>query len=94
LGSQPFDYKTTALPPELSRPIGPLSRAEIKGISERWGKRTARSGTEWSKEGTFEVLCGEMEVMIKNDKPNDTAKKALTKRKRERIVLAMFEKEK
>jgi hypothetical protein len=33
------------------------------------GKRIAKTGTIWPKEATFDsVLCGEMEVMIKNYK--------------------------
>jgi len=71
-----------------------LSRTEIKKISEKWWKRTARSATKWPKEGTFDVdLCGEMEVLIKNYKPNDKGKMALEKREREKIVLGMFKRD-
>ena len=71
-----------------------LVRAEICKISEKWWKRTARSNTKWPKEGTFDaVVCEEMEVLVKNYRPNDKGKKALAKRERERIVMAMFKKE-
>ena len=68
-----------------------LNTAEIKEISEEWWKRMARKGTKWPKEGTFDVIvCGEMEVLTKNYKPNDKGKKALAERERERTALAMF----
>ena len=71
-----------------------LVRAEICKISEKWWKRTARSNTKWPKEGTFDaVVCEEMEVLVKNYRPNDKGKKALAKRERERIVMAMFKNE-
>ena len=34
-----------------------------------------------------------MQVLVKNYKPNDKGKKALAKRERERMILAMFIKE-
>ena len=70
-----------------------LSRAEIKKVSKKWSKRTAKSETKWPKEGTFDVVvCEEMEVLIKNYKPNGKGKKAIEKRERERIILGMFKK--
>ena len=60
-------------------------------ISEKWEKRTAKSGTIWPVGGTFDaVMCRDMEVMIKNHKPNRSGKKAVEKRER---VLALFQKE-
>ena len=38
-----------------------LLNDEIKKISEKWEKRTAKTGTKWLKEGTFEaVMCRDM----------------------------------
>lgn len=72
----------------------PLNKDEIMKISEKWEKRTAKAGTKWPKEGTFDmVVCEEMEVMMKNHKLNKTGKKVIEKREREGIILAMFKKE-
>ena len=72
----------------------PLLRNEIKRISEKWEKRTVKSGTIWPAGGTFDqTMCRDMEVVIRNYKPNRSGKKALEKRDREKLVLALFEEE-
>ena len=71
-----------------------MLKDEIMKISEKWEKRTAKSGTIWPVGGTFDaVMCRDMEVMIKNHKPNRSGKKAVEKREREKLVLALFQKE-
>jgi hypothetical protein len=72
----------------------PLLRNEIKRISEKWEKRTVKSGTIWPAGGTFDqTMCRDMEVVIRNYKPNRSGKKPLEKRDREKLVLALFEEE-
>ncbi len=46
---------------------------------------------KWPAGGTFDVaMCKELEVLIKNDKTNDTSKKRNEKRERELGVLTLF----
>ena len=72
----------------------PLLRNEIKRISEKWEKRTVKSGIIWPAGGTFDqTMCRDMEVVIRNYKPNRSGKKPLEKRDREKLVLALFEEE-
>ena len=67
----------------------PLLKDEIKKISEKWEKRTTKSGAIWPVGGTFDaVMCRDMEVTI-----NYEANKAVEKSKREKLVLALFQNE-
>ena len=54
----------------------PLLKDEIKKISEKWEKRTAKSGTIWPMGGTFDaIMCRDMEVIIRNYKANRSGKR-------------------
>ena len=79
---------------EILSKNNPLLRDEITKISEKWEKRTAKTGTIWPMGGTFDpIVCRDMEVVLRNYKPNRSEKKALEKRNREKLVLALFEEE-
>jgi hypothetical protein len=70
----------------------PLLRNEIKRISEKWEKITAKSDTIWPMGGTFDqIISRDMEVVIRKYKANKSGKKALEKRDREKLVLALFQ---
>ena len=72
----------------------PLLRNEIKRISEKWEKRTEKSGTIWPAGGTFDpIIYRDMEIVIRNYIENRSGKTASTKREREKLVLALFEEE-
>ena len=79
---------------EILSKNNPLLRDEIRRISEKWEKGTAKTGTIWPMGGTFDpIMCRDMEVVIRNYKPNRSGKKALEKRDREKLVQALFEEE-
>ena len=79
---------------EILSKNNPLLRDEITRISEKWEKGTAKTGTIWPMGGIFDpIMCRDMEVVIRNYKPNRSGKKALEMRDRERLVLALFEME-
>ena len=66
----------------------PLLKDEIKKISEKWEKRTAKSGTIWPMGGTFDpIMCRDTEVVIRNYTANRSGKKALEKRDRENLPI-------
>ena len=70
-----------------------LLKGEMIKISEKWEKRTAKTGTIWPMGGTFDpMVCRDMEVVLRNYKPN-SGKRALEKRDREKLELALFEEE-
>lgn len=72
----------------------PLSKDEIKKTSEKWEKRTRKLNTKWPAVGTLDVsVCEEMEILIKNYKPNDKRQKRKDKRERENEILKMFKEE-
>ena len=71
-----------------------LLKGEMKKISEKWEERTEVSGTIWPMGGTFDpIVCRDMEVVIRNHKANRSGKKALEKKAREELILALFEEE-
>ena len=71
-----------------------LLKGEMIKISEKWEERTEGSGTIWPMGGTFDpIMYRDMEVVIRNYKPNRSGKKALEMRDRERLVLALFKME-
>ena len=78
---------------EILSKNNPLLRDEIARISEKWEKITAKTGTIWPMGGTFDpMVCRDMEVVLRNYKPN-SGKRALEKRDREKLELALFEEE-
>ena len=79
---------------EILSESNPLLRKEITSTSEKWEKRTAKLGTIWPMGGTFDpIVCRDMEVVIRNHKANRSGKKALEKKAREELILALFEEE-
>ncbi len=69
----------------------PACNETIRELSRKWAERTKKLSTKWPAGGTFDVaMCKEMEVLIKNDKTNDTSKKRNEKRERELGVLTLF----
>ena len=68
-----------------------LLKGEMEKISEKWEERTEGLGTIWPMGGTFDpIVYRDMEVVIRNYKDNRNGKKALAKRDREKLILALF----
>ena len=72
----------------------PTRQNEILAWTKKWSNYTKKLTTQWPIGGTFDgPKCADLDVIIRNYKPNKTSTKAQEKRAKAREILKLFQKE-
>ena len=81
-------------PVDIVSKLYPDKRDKIIKWNKKWAKYTRKMVTQWPEKGTFDLtVCSEVEVVIKNYKPEKTNARAQEKRTEAIRILRLFQKE-